>query len=373
MSRKATPVNSSSFSAGSSFAAPSPSSGASDPVDATDRRGATDPVDATDRRPPSGERALVLGGGGSTGNAWLIGIAAGLLDAGLDVTDADLIVGTSAGATAAAQLTGADIGELYAASLVPPPSRPIPARASDRPERAGAPGGGSRQVSSSGAASARSGSTDGHPSNRPVIDHLERMHRLIAASTDAADLRRRLSDAALERRASMDPSTGQRWRATVVSRLPSPAWPDRAVLLTAVDARTATPVVFDRESGVDLADAVAASCSSGFAYRIGERDFIDGGYRRNENADLASGFARVLVLAPFGGESFTPEGWGLNLATQIDELRAGGSRVQVVGPEADAAHLFGANAMDGSMRPRAAQVGFEQGRRLADELSNFWR
>jgi NTE family protein len=44
--------------------------------------------------PVMNERALVLGGGGATGNAWLIGIIAGLFDAGLDVTDADLIVGT---------------------------------------------------------------------------------------------------------------------------------------------------------------------------------------------------------------------------------------------------------------------------------------
>jgi hypothetical protein len=36
----------------------------------------------------SGERALVLGGGGSAGNAWLIGVIAGLFDAGLNVTEA---------------------------------------------------------------------------------------------------------------------------------------------------------------------------------------------------------------------------------------------------------------------------------------------
>jgi len=53
---------------------------------------------------PSGGRALVLGGGGSTGNAWLIGVIAGLAQAGVDVTTADLIVGTSAGATTAVQV-----------------------------------------------------------------------------------------------------------------------------------------------------------------------------------------------------------------------------------------------------------------------------
>jgi len=35
--------------------------------------------------------ALVLGGGGSAGNAWLIGVVAGLVDAGLDVAEAELI------------------------------------------------------------------------------------------------------------------------------------------------------------------------------------------------------------------------------------------------------------------------------------------
>ena len=63
-------------------------------------------VDATRRVRAAGERALVLGGGGSAGNnAWLIGVIAGLFDAGLDVTEADLIIGTSAGSTAAAQIT----------------------------------------------------------------------------------------------------------------------------------------------------------------------------------------------------------------------------------------------------------------------------
>ena len=62
------------------------------------------------------------------------------------------------------------------------------------------------------------------------------------------------------------------------------------MLITAVDAHTGEPVVFDRHSGVDLVDAVAASCSSGFAYSIGDNRYIDGGYRSNaENADLAAG------------------------------------------------------------------------------------
>jgi NTE family protein len=69
-------------------------------------------LDATGRAPAAGERALVLGGGGATGNSWFIGVIAGLFDAGLDVTEADLIIGTSAGSTAAAQITSAKPTEL---------------------------------------------------------------------------------------------------------------------------------------------------------------------------------------------------------------------------------------------------------------------
>ncbi len=78
-------------------------------------------VDATRRVRAAGERALVLGGGGSAGNAWLIGVIAGLFDAGLDVTEADLIIGTSAGSTAAAQITSASPTQLLADILFAAP------------------------------------------------------------------------------------------------------------------------------------------------------------------------------------------------------------------------------------------------------------
>lgn len=295
----------------------------------------------------SAERALVLGGGGSTGNAWLIGVVAGLLDGGVDVTMPDLTVGTSAGSTAAAQLAGASPADLLAATLTAPPP---PAQ---RPGPAGA--------------------GDGQGTVRPVLDHLDRMTRIIAASRDATDLRRRLAAAALEREAASDGTWSARWRAVVAARLPRQDWPARRVLLTALDALTGRSVVLDGTSGVDLVDAVAASCSSGLPYRTADRAYLDGGFRRNENADLAAGHARVLVLAPFGGATLTPPEWGLHLAAQVDELRAGGSRVLTVGPDAADEHLFGANAMDGTLRPAAARAGLDQGRRLADQVGDLWR
>src|SRR4029077_13081422 len=218
------------------------------------------------------------------------------------------------------------------------------------------------------------GSDRGRVPNRSVADHLERITKIIASAEDMADMRRRMGAAALDMDAASDGSWQTGWRATVAARLPSQRWPERTMLITAVDAQNGEPVVFDRHSGVELADAVAASCSSGRPYRIGDNRYIDGGYRTNaENADLAAGYARVLVLSPFGGRTLTPPGWGMNLETQIDELRARGSKVETIFPDSDSEHMFGANAMDPSLRPAAARAGHNQGRALAGQLAEFWR
>jgi NTE family protein len=305
-------------------------------------------VDLTRPAPTAGRRALVLGGGGGTGNAWVIGVLAGLAHAGLDVTDADLLIGTSSGSTAAAQTASAAPAELLDAILSAPAPQPP---------------------------TAPTGSDRGRARNGPVVEHLERMRAIIDAADDVADWRRRMGAAALEAAAASDDSAPARWRATVAARLPSQRWPDRAMLITAVDADTGEPVVFDRHSGVDLADAVAASCAGGgFAYGIGARRYVDGGYRRSsQNADLAAGHGRVLVLSPLGGRSLTPVEWRTNLAAEVEELRAGGSLVETVVPDSAVEHALGTNAMDPSLRPVAARAGYDQGRALAQALTEFWR
>ncbi|SDB94969.1 NTE family protein [Raineyella antarctica] len=186
-------------------------------------------------------------------------------------------------------------------------------------------------------------------------------------------MRRKMGAAALDMVAASDGSWQTQWRTTVASRLPSQHWPQRTMLITAVDAHTGEPVVFDRHSGVDLADAVAASCASGLPYGIGDSHYIDGGYRRNENADLAAGYERVLVLSPLGGRTRHPLDWGMQLAAQVDELRAAGSRVGTILPDSESLNAFGANLMDLSTRQPAARAGYNQGSTLAEQLSEFWR
>jgi len=304
-------------------------------------------VDATRQAANAHKRALVLAGGGAAGNAWELGLIAGLSDAGVDVTEADLIIGTSAGSTVAAQITsGTGPAELYAAILAEAPQPPPQTR--------------------------EAGSARGRAPNFSGPDYMKWSNGIIGSAQDASDMRRRMGAAALEMDAS-DGSSRTRWRDIVAARLPSRHWPQQPVLITAVDARTGEPVVFDRHSGVDLVDAVAASTSAMTPYRIGENRYINGGYRRSENADLAAGYGRVLVLSPFSGRSRTPVDWGMHLVTQVDELRARGSRVETIFPDSNSRTAFGDNVMDPSTRPPAARAGYNQGRALAEQITEFWR
>jgi NTE family protein len=300
--------------------------------------------------------ALVLGGGGAAGNAWEIGIIAGLAEAGLDMTAAaDLVVGTSAGATAAAQVrTGIPAAELLASVL----SAPVQ------------PAGANRE----------------RPPSLPMATVFERMRAIGAAATSAADLQRAMGAFGLESDSVLGPGAGQR-RAMVAARLPRPEWPDRPMIVTAIDAHTGELAAFDRDSGVDLADAVTASCAlPGLVptHSINGTRYIDGGVRSADNADLAAGYANVVVLSPLGGRSRTPsergadpagqfEGLrrfpGLDLTSQVEALRKQGSHVEVITPDADSRAAMGTNQMDPATRIPAARAGFAQGKQEATRMT----
>ena len=63
----------------------------------------------------------------------------------------------------------------------------------------------------------------------------------------------------------------------------------------------------------------------------------------------------------------------MQLAAQVDELRAAGSRVETILPDGNSRDAFGANMMDPSTRPPAARAGHHQGGALAEQLREFWR
>ncbi|WP_074784712.1 hypothetical protein [Arthrobacter woluwensis] len=153
-------------------------------------------------------------------------------------------------------------------------------------------------------------------------------------------MRRRMGAGALELPASSDRDVHARWRETVASRLPSQQWPEQRILLTAVDASTGEPTVFTRDSGVSLADAVAASFPAASLVPSGTSDTstaATGAMRTPTSPQAMPGF---LVLSPFGGRTRTPLEWGQHLDAQVKELRDAGSTVEVISPEAEAEDLF---------------------------------
>lgn len=275
--------------------------------------------------------ALVLGGGGVAGIAWITGLLAGLADAGQDVTQADLIVGTSAGSTVAAQLgSGLSLEELYARQV--------------EPERQAAEIMADLDLESFGT----------------------RVAAAMQGATTVPEIRRAAGRFALS--AATVPA--QERRAAIESRLPSHEWPAWALKIVAVDADSGEPRVFDNSSGVSLVDAVAASCAVPGVWppvTIGGRRYIDGGVRSGENADYAAGASRVLVIAPLANVDLFPVEKPLIQA--MAELRAGGAEVAVVGPDEASWAAMGTNPLDPSTRQPAAEAGRAQGRGLKIEWS----
>ncbi|MFI6927992.1 patatin-like phospholipase family protein [Nonomuraea spiralis] len=288
-----------------------------------------DRIEASDRG-----RALVIGGGGVAGIAWATGVLAGLADEGVDVRDADLIVGTSAGSAVGAQArSGLTTEELFQRQVDPAlQAREIPA-VFDVASFAGA------------------------------------LQEILEGAREHAELRRRIGAWALK---APTVAEAER-RAAVASRLPETGWPVRPLVLIAVDAETGEPRLFDGASGVDIVDAVAASCAVPGIWppvTIEGRRYVDGGVRSSDNADLAAGFERVLVVSPQPpGAPASP--WP-SLEQEVAQLRGQGSAVEIVSPDEGAVAAMGPNPLDPSVRSPTAHAGRDQGRRVAAVVHSLW-
>jgi NTE family protein len=274
-------------------------------------------------------KALVLGGGGLTGIGWEWGILSGLAAAGVDLSTADLVVGTSAGSVVGAQVaTGVDFAERYAAQLRQP--------AGEVAARMGA------------FTLGRYGMT------------------ILRARNDPQRARAMIGRIALKARTVPEAER----RAIIAARLPVQTWPERRLLITAVDAHSGEFVTFDRDSGVPLVDAVAASCAvPGVwpAVTIDGRRYIDGGMRSAANVDLAADYDRVVVLAPI------TTGYGpiAGVQKQVSELTG---RVHVISPDAAARRTFGRNVLDPARRAPAARAGRVQAQHpaMAEAVTSVW-
>jgi NTE family protein len=209
----------------------------------------------------------------------------------------------------------------------------------------------------------------------------KRMRAIGAAAISAADLQRAVGAFGLESDATLGPAAAEQRRAMVAARLPHPEWPDRPMIVAAVNAHTGELAAFDRDSGVDLVDAVIAGTAlPGVVptHNINGMHYINGGVRSAENADLAGGYANVVVISPFGGRTGPlPAGQfeglrrfpGADLESQVEALRKQGSRVVVITPDADSRAAMGTNQMDLATRIPAARAGFAQGKLEATRLT----
>ena len=271
------------------------------------------------------EQALVLGGGGVAGIAWMTGLLAGLADVGQAVTTGtDLVIGTSAGATVAAQLgSGLSLSGLFARQVDPAlQSREIMAE------------------------------VDWAKFAAELQPYLQ------AARTPAEQLRK-FGEFALN--AQTVPESER--RAVIESRLASLDWPVTATRLIAVDCASGELTVFDASSGIPLTDAVAASCAVPGIWpptTIGGRRYMDGGVRSSDNADLAAGAARITVISPLGLNSPLPT--PMPLADVLTALKDSGAAVTVISPDEASTAAIGLNSLDPATRVPAATAGRVQGR-----------
>jgi NTE family protein len=279
-------------------------------------------------------QGLVLAGGGVAGIAWELGVLRGIGDADPDllaeILRADVVVGTSAGSTVAGQITsGADVADLFDAQLRPAPSE--------------------------------------IDVNVDMAELFARFQEAGAGAASPEEVLRRYGSIALEAHTVTEAVR----REVIAARLPVHKWPDRRLMVPAVDTASGDRVVFTRDSGVDLVDAVAASCAVPGVWppvTIDGRRYMDGGIRSGTNADLAAGCDRVLVLTPATPSAPT---LGVSLTDEADALAP--AVVHVVYGDDASMRAFGPNPLATGTRPASADAGRNVGRAAAEQVWRFWR
>ena len=155
--------------------------------------------------------------------------------------------------------------------------------------------------------------------------------------------------------------------------MPALAWPDRLLRITAVDTETGETRIFDRLSGTSLVDAVAASCAVPGVWppvTIDGRRYMDGGVRSSDNADLAKGYARIVILSPNGLRA--DEIVAFPLQEQIEILENASAQTYLVEPDDHSRSAIGINPLLPETRKPAAEAGRAQAQTIAKDLKHFW-
>lgn len=275
----------------------------------------------------------MLAGGGLAGIAWETGILRGIADesptTAKALLESDVLVGTSAGSTVAAQLSsGLSLDELF-----------------------------DRQTAAS--------STELTP-NVGIEEITELfLTAMLTPNTTKAEKLQKIGAVALS-----TPTVTEAVRREVIAhRLPSHDWPDRVLRISAIDTATGELVTFDRSSGVGLVDAVAASCAVPGVWppvTIGDHRYMDGGVGSSVNMALAGDCDVAVVLVPSGRSTPSPFDSGA-----AEEVEAFGASTFGVFADDESLAAFGRNPLDPACRKPSALAGRDQGRRVAADIAEF--
>lgn len=288
-------------------------------------------------------RALVLSGGGFVGIAWESGLLAGFSENGVDLAQADLIIGTSAGSFVGAQVAmGRSATSIVDTMLAE-----------------------------------ELGTVRGRPMKVPDMSVLfARMAEAISGVRPAEQVRAEIGAWALSAETMM---SEQEFIATFrrsFSGLQTDFWPERYAC-TAVDAADGSFALWNKHSKVGLLEAVASSCAAPAIFppvTIRGRKYIDGGIRSPTNADAAKGYDVVAVveLRSTAIDPAMAERFQHALDRELDVLRSTGSRVELIVPDTASMEAFGPNPLDPGKRKGAAAAGVAQGKASADRMREFW-
>ncbi|HZD74394.1 MAG TPA: patatin-like phospholipase family protein [Actinomycetota bacterium] len=277
---------------------------------------------------------LVLGAGGLAGEAFHRGLLRAMDDLGLDAAGADVIVGTSAGALAAASLR-------HSSQADPAPSRPRAARRSS--------------------------------SQRGLL----------------LDLARRPRQAVNSLLLRPEFATGRLDVSFIVEGLRQAhgmRWPAAELWIVAVRRRDGRRVVFGRDGAptTDVGSAVAASCAIPFYFTPMEIDgeqYIDGGVHSPTNADLLAGhdLDLVLVSSPMSVDLRTARArvdlpirlrFQHQLRGETWVLRRRGLRIVTVEPDTATLRAMGLNMMSARNLHQIEELAHAHARRRLQALTS---